>query len=207
MLLACCPMPLPSSRQPNEYQPMSLDNEEDLDLPFGVTPGNIVFGGLPKYCGPERAIHHLERVAALGGKVAEREPFVERMKEEQAAELQSQRDIGERIVEALANHTFSSASSRYAFPFWKRLPSHLIDDSLELGLEYGLVASVDRDMAIAALKLFLLAPPGRSVADLLDALEDYERDRWELPMRWPDALRERALTISPNELVLGLHEL
>ena len=188
---------------------MAPADEHDLN-PFSSVGGNILFGGLPRRCGPEIAITHLERVAALGAQVEISARLVERT----VKEFQRPIDLSRRAEEVLSRvfgHVVEERmpadpiSEQFSFAEW--LQEHLFDESLVAAQHYGIVLEVDRPEAFLAVASFFAGPPDRSVADLLELVHASDRKRWNIPDPWSEDHLTRACGLSTQHLLLGLHEL
>ena len=187
---------------------MSTDCDAN-DGPFSTVIGNIVLGGLPRGCGPEIALAHLEEVAALGAVMSKHPTVVERA----LLEVRTEAATSERANELLCDVVLAvkvrvgarPVSSELPFSAW--LPEHLFDESIRAALQFGIVLEVDRSDAFIALVGYFAGPPQRSTATLLRQLPAMDRERWRLPSEWESSQLARADRVSADLLLLGLHEL
>lgn len=177
--------------------------------PFQDTPGNILFGGLPLRCGPEAAIHHLERVGDLGMQIEGRPAFVSRTVAEVKEDAELRTSASTLVIDAIANLRVSAEDIRRGKPeaFSERLLERLVDSSVDDAWEFGFILKHDRNEALSALARYFWLSEAHDVATLIQLTPSADRRRWSLPTQWSDEFLTRARSVTPHRLLLGLHEL
>ncbi len=104
--------------------------------------------------------------------------------------------------EALKNRTGPNAQK-----LQERLLSSLVDHALDTAYEYGIPYQNHHESALVSLARFFTESPTQSVDACLLMLPKDDYLRWGLPEPWAKDHLERVRSISPNDLLLGLHAL